>query len=83
MTNPAPDLVWIPGQTTTLGADNDYPEEGPAREFSVDGFWMQKHQVTNAEFAEFVSATSYVTVAERPLNPSDYPGAPPENLQPG
>ena len=44
---------------------------------------MQKHQVTNAEFAEFVAATGYVTVAERPLNPADYPGAPPENLQPG
>ena len=44
---------------------------------------MQKHQVTNAQFAEFVSATGYVTVAERPLNPADYPGAPPENLQPG
>ena len=60
-----------------------YPEEGPAREVAVDGFWMQTHQVTNAQFAEFVSATGYVTVAERPLNPADYPGAPPENLQPG
>ena len=49
----------------------------------VDGFWMQKHQVTNAQFAEFVAATGYVTVAERQLNPADYPGAPPENLQPG
>ena len=77
------DLVWIPAQTTTVGADNDYPEEGPAREVAVDGFWMQKHQVTNAQFDEFVSATGYVTVAERPLNPTDYPGAPPENLQPG
>ena len=38
---PDPDLVWIPAQTTTLGADNDYPEEGPTREVSVDGFWMQ------------------------------------------
>ena len=39
--------------------------------------------MTNAEFAQFVDATGYVTVAERPLNPADYPDAPPENLQPG
>ena len=39
--------------------------------------------MTNAEFAEFVDATGYVTVAERPLNPADYPDAPAENLQPG
>ena len=77
------DLVWIPPQTAVVGADNHYPEEGPAREVSVDGFWMQKLQVTNAQFAEFVSATGYVTVAERPLDPAAYPGAPPENLQPG
>lgn len=77
------DLVWIPAQTATLGSDDHYPEEAPAREVTVDGFWIQPHQVTNAQFAEFVTATGYVTVAERPLNPADYPGAPPENLQPG
>jgi formylglycine-generating enzyme required for sulfatase activity len=44
---------------------------------------MQTHQVTNADYAAFVDATGYVTVAERPLDPADYPGAPPENLQPG
>ncbi|BBX86481.1 formylglycine-generating enzyme family protein [Mycolicibacterium aubagnense] len=76
-------LVWIPGQTTVLGSDEHYPEEAPAREVTVDGFWMQPHQVTNADFAAFVDATSYVTVAERPLNPAEYPGAPAENLQPG
>jgi formylglycine-generating enzyme len=77
------DWVWIPGQTATVGADNDYPEEGPARTVTVVGFWMFKHQVTNAQFVEFISATGYVTVAERTLNPADYPGAAPENLQPG
>ncbi len=76
-------LVWIPPQTTILGADNDYPEEGPAREVEVAGFSIQQYQVTNADFGEFVSATAYVTVAERPLNPADYPDAPAENLQPG
>lgn len=66
-----------------LGSDRHYPEEAPARAVAVDGFWIQFHQVTNADFAEFVSATGYLTVAERPLNPADYPGAPPANLQPG
>jgi formylglycine-generating enzyme len=76
-------MAWVPGQTTTLGSDNHYPEEAPTREVTVDGFWMDIHQVTNAQFAEFVSDTGYVTVAERPLNAADYPGAPPENLHPG
>ena len=77
------DLVWIPAQTTTVGSDAHYAEEAPAREVSVDGFWIHTHQVTNAEFAAFVDATGYVTVAERSPDPADYPGAPPENLQPG
>lgn len=78
-----PELVWIPGQTAVLGSDRHYPEEAPARPVTVDGFWIQTRQVTNAEFAEFVSATGYLTVAERPLSPDDYPGAPAVNLQPG
>ncbi|ULE33330.1 formylglycine-generating enzyme family protein [Mycobacterium sp. IDR2000157661] len=76
-------MVWIPTQTTVVGSDEHYPEEGPAREVTVDGFWMQKYQVTNDQFAEFVNATGYLTIAERPLDPAAYPGAPPENLQPG
>lgn len=76
-------LVWISAQATVLGSDRHYPEEAPAGEVNVDGFWMRAGQVTNAEFAEFVDATGYVTVAERPLNPADYPDAPAENLQPG
>ncbi len=79
----ADDLFWVPAQTAALGSERHYPEEAPAREVTVDGFWMQTHQVTNAQYAEFVDATGYVTVAERPLNPDDYPGAPPQNLQPG
>ena len=63
----------IPAQTAVLGSEHHYPEEGPARPVSVDGFWIQTHQVTNDEFAEFVSATGYVTIAERPLDPADYP----------
>ena len=48
-----------------LGSDRHYPEEAPVRDVGVDGFWIQTHQVTNAQFAEFVGATGYVTVAER------------------
>ncbi|GJF13834.1 hypothetical protein NGTWS0302_34830 [Mycolicibacterium cyprinidarum] len=77
------DLAWVPGQTTTVGSDTHYSEEAPTRMAIVDGFWMHTHQVTNVQFAEFVSDTGYVTIAERPVNPADYPGAPPENLQPG
>jgi len=53
------------------------------RRVGVDGFWIQSHQVTNTDFAEFIAATGYLTIAERPLNPADYPGAPEENVQPG
>jgi formylglycine-generating enzyme len=79
----ADDLVRIPAQTAVVGSDAHYSEEGPARTVRVDAFWIQNHLVTNADFAEFVDATGYVTVAERQLDPADYPDAPVENLQPG
>jgi sulfatase modifying factor 1 len=82
-TQAPPDMLWIPGGTFLMGSEDFYPEEGPVHEVSVDGFWMDRHTVTNQEFARFVDATGYVTVAERELNPADYPGAPPENLVPG
>lgn len=81
---PSDDFVQIPAQTALLGSDDErHPEEQPAREVTVDAFSMARHQVTNAEFAAFVDATGYVTVAERPIDPADFPDAPPENLQPG
>jgi formylglycine-generating enzyme len=76
-------LVRIPAQTAVVGSDRHYPEEAPANSVTVEQFWIMPHQVTNAEFAEFVDATCYVTVAERPLNAGDYPDAPADNLQPG
>jgi formylglycine-generating enzyme required for sulfatase activity len=66
-----------------MGSDRHYPEEGPAHRVGVDAFMIQAHQVTNAEFAAFVADTGYRTVAEQPLDPADFPGAPAENLQPG
>jgi sulfatase modifying factor 1 len=77
------DLAWVPGGTFRMGSDHHYREEKPARAVSVDGFWMERHPVTNVRFARFVSATGYVTVAERELDPRDYPGALPELLVPG
>jgi formylglycine-generating enzyme len=77
------EMVEIPGGTFAMGSDRHYPEEAPARAVTVAGFRIARHQVTNAEYAAFVAATGYATVAERPLNPEDFPGAPAENLQPG
>ncbi len=76
-------MVWIPGGTFRMGSEKHYPEEKPVHQVSVDGFWMDKYQVTNGEFRKFIQATGYSTVAERAPNPEDYPGAPPENLVPG
>jgi formylglycine-generating enzyme len=75
-------MVWIPGGTFQMGSDKHYPEEAPAHRVMVDGFWMDRHTVTNREFALFVQKTRYVTVAERTPNPADYPGAKPEMLVP-
>ena len=55
----------------------------PIHRVYVDGFWMDKTEVTNEQFAAFVKATGYVTVAERTPRAEDFPGAPPENLVAG
>lgn len=55
----------------------------PVHRVYVDGFWMDKTEVSNAQFAEFVKATGYITVAERTPRAEDYPGAPAENLVAG
>ena len=77
---PAPDMVWIPGGAFRMGSDHHYPEEAPAHEVTVDGFWMDRYTVTNREFRRFVEATGHVTLAERPPTAEDYPGAKPEML---
>ena len=76
-------MVWVPGGSFRMGSDAWYPEERPVHSVTVDGFWMDDHQVTVAEFRRFVKDTGYVTLAERPLDPSDYPDALPELLVPG
>ena len=95
---PAPEtspkgMVWIPGGEFSMGA-NDPPDMDdigmkatfdarPIHRVYVDGFYMDKTDVTNAQFAEFVRGTGYVTVAERTPRAEDFPGAPPENLVAG
>ncbi len=77
------DLIRIEAGSFRMGSDRFYPEERPVRETHVESFWIAPHTVTNEQFARFVRQTGYVTVAERPLDPADYPGAPSENLVPG
>lgn len=77
------DLVTIPGGEFTMGSERFYPEEAPAISVKVSTFQIDQHLVTNEQFAAFADETDYVTVAERPLNAADYPGAPAENLVPG
>ncbi|HEY2456686.1 MAG TPA: formylglycine-generating enzyme family protein, partial [Candidatus Acidoferrum sp.] len=90
--NPA-GMAWIPGGVFSMGA-NDPPDMDdvgmkatrdarPIHRVYVDGFFMDKTDVTNAQFAKFVRATGYVTVAERKPRAEDFPGAPPENLVAG
>jgi len=88
-------MVWIPGGEFSMGAADpmgmDKNEVGmhatddsrPVHRVYVDGFWMDTTEVTNEQFAAFVKATGYVTVAERTPRAEDFPGAPPENLVAG
>jgi sulfatase modifying factor 1 len=77
------DMVPVPGGRFMMGSDNFYPEEAPVRQAQVGPFLMDRHLVTNAQFARFVAATSYVTLAERAPDPKLYPGMLPERTIPG
>lgn len=77
-------MVLIPGGTFPMGTkDVQFSDASPVHEVTVGSFYMDTHEVTNAQFAAFVKATGYVTVAERPLNPKDYPGVDTALLKPG
>jgi formylglycine-generating enzyme required for sulfatase activity len=76
--------VWIQGGEFSMGSDEpQFPDARPWHRVRVDGFHMDKTLVTNAEYAAFVRATGYVTVAEQVPNAKDYPGASPEKLVAG
>ena len=76
-------MVELPGGSFRMGSDRFYPEERPVREASVDGFWIDRHPVTVAEFRRFVKATGHVTGAERAPEASDFPDADLDALVPG
>jgi formylglycine-generating enzyme required for sulfatase activity len=86
-------MVWISGGEFSMGANDPRKlEHGghdamadarPIHRVYVDGFWMDTTEVTNEEFAEFVEATGYVTVAERTPTPGEFPGVPMANLVAG
>ncbi len=86
-------MVWIPGGEFSMGTDDPtrevcggpdtMPDARPIHRVQVDAFWMDATEVTNEQFARFVVATRYVTVAERKPKPEDFPGVPAEALVPG
>ncbi|MFT5351237.1 MAG: sulfatase modifying factor 1, partial [Gammaproteobacteria bacterium] len=80
---PEEDMVWLEGGKFSMGSSDFYPEEGPIKDIEVEGFWIDKYEVTNAQFEQFVDATGYITVAEQQLNPADFPGIPADQLKPG
>jgi formylglycine-generating enzyme required for sulfatase activity len=91
---PAPEgMVWIPGGEFSMGSDvaceslcglsGVTRDALPIHRVYVDGFWMDKTDVTNEKFQDFVNATGYITVAARAPTREEYPPAPPENLVPG
>jgi formylglycine-generating enzyme required for sulfatase activity len=91
--SPPAGMVWIPGGEFSMGCkdprgdlcggNESMDDARPVHRVQVDAFWMDRTEVTNAEFARFVAETGYITVAERPLRPEDFPGVPREHLLPG
>jgi formylglycine-generating enzyme len=75
--------VFVPGGEFRMGSDRFYPEEAPVRTVSVPDLEVDEHPVTNAAFRRFVKATGHVTVAERPPDARDFPGADPADLVAG
>ena len=90
---PPPGMVWIPGGEFTMGCEDPrsclcggpdaMADARPLHRVHVDGFWMDQTEVTNEQFAQFVKATGYVTVAERTPRAEDFPDAPLKNLVAG
>jgi sulfatase modifying factor 1 len=76
-------MIRVEGGIFQMGSDHHYPEEGPAHQVRVDGFFIDPTPVTNRQFAAFVAATGYRTVSERTLDSAAFPGLKSEQLQPG
>jgi formylglycine-generating enzyme required for sulfatase activity len=78
-----PGMIAMRGGRFLMGSERFYPEEKPRRQVEVAPFFIQRHEVTNAQFAAFVATTNYRTVAERPLDPKQYPQLSEAQRQPG
>jgi sulfatase modifying factor 1 len=79
-----PKMIWVEGGSFSMGSSEaDFWDAHPVHLVTVDGFWMDEHEVTNAEFAAFVAATGYRTVAEIAPDPKDFPNVPVESLVAG
>jgi formylglycine-generating enzyme required for sulfatase activity len=76
-------MAFIPGGNFRMGSERHQPEERFTHVVRVDGFWIERHEVTNAQFNQFVDGTGYVTLAERGLDPKTHPDTPKELLVPG
>jgi formylglycine-generating enzyme required for sulfatase activity len=74
-------MMWIERSKDRMGSNIHDPEEAPAHRVRVEGFFIDPYPVTNRQFAAFIAATGYRTVAERPPDPTDYPGALPHMLK--
>jgi len=74
--SPYPGMAFVPAGRFSMGSDSAFPEEGPASPQSVEGFWMDRTEVTNAQFAEFIAATGYRTLAERGVRLAPDPASP-------
>lgn len=79
---PAATPVRLAAGSFEMGASDVYAEEGPVARIALDAFSIDAHEVTNRQFAAFVAATGYRTVAERPVDPALYPQATPDQLRP-
>jgi sulfatase modifying factor 1 len=77
------EMIRLSGGSFRMGSEAFYPEEAPIVEASVEPFELDAHAVSNRRFGEFVAATGYVTVAERDLDPADFPGSRLESTAPG
>lgn len=77
-------MVRIEGGTFIMGnADADMPDAKPLHRVTLSDFWLDAAPVTNKQFANFVNATGYITVAERPIDPADFPNVPKDKLVSG
>ena len=76
-------MQLIRGAEFWLGSNDHYPEERPAVRISVSDFWIDTTPVTNRDFRAFVEQTDYVTLAELPPDPAQYPAASPAMLHAG